>query len=66
MPSKNTVDLIDFLAETLTTPEDAAALERIRTLDRLDPVTYLRFLRQFEGSHPPDREIPLRHEPFTL
>ena len=66
MKSKSDRDLDGFLARTPTTPEDVIALERARSLDCLDPVEYLSFLKAFASSHPPTREIPPRHEPFKL
>ena len=66
MQSKRTPDLEDFLAGMVTTPEDNAALEQVRSLDHLGPGEYLRFLMAFTERHPPTRQIPLRHEPFVL
>ncbi len=66
MQSNDRVDLTDFLGGLTTTAEDVAALDRVRTLNRLDAAEYLRFLLQFSASHPPTRDIPPRHEPFTL
>jgi hypothetical protein len=65
MPSKKNRELIDF-SSVPTTPEDLAMLEAVRALDRLDSHQYLEFLLAFSERHPPTREIPPRHEPFTL
>jgi hypothetical protein len=59
-------DLDGFLDEDVTTPLDTDMLERIRSLDALDSVEYLRFLLAFTDAHPPTREIAERHEPFAL
>lgn len=59
-------DLEGFLDGMTTTPEDVLALHRVRSLDSLDPVEYLRLLLAFADLHPPTREIPPRHEPFVL
>ncbi len=66
MPSKDNLELSDFLRGVRTTPADAAALQSVRDLNRLDPVQYLAFLRLYAPQHRPTREIPERHEPFTL
>lgn len=50
----------------MTTPEDREFLLRVRQLDRLDPHAYLEFLEAFSSQHLPSREVPPRHEPFTL
>ena len=65
MPSGEESDRVDF-SSVPTTAADVAALENARTHDRLDPRRYLEFLLAFSERHPPDREIPPRHEPFTL
>ena len=66
MRSNDNLDLAEFLTGMPTTAADIAALDRARAFNRLDPVEYLRFLEQFSAKHPPTREIPERHEPFTL
>jgi hypothetical protein len=66
MQSNETPDLDGFLDGVTTTPEDVEALARVRSLDYLGPVEYLRFLIAFSALHPPTREIPPRHEPFVL
>lgn len=66
MQSSDRVDLRGFLDGFVTTAEDVAMLHRVRSLDSLDPVEYLRFLLAFTDLHPPTREIPPRHEPFVL
>jgi len=66
MRSNGTPDLGGFLDGMITTAEDVAMLHRVRSLDSLDPVEYLRFLLAFTDLHPPTREIPPRHEPFVL
>lgn len=66
MPSRRTPDLEHFLDGLTTTAEDKAVLHRVRALDHLEPAEYLRFLLAFAELHPPDREIPPRHEPFEL
>lgn len=63
---KDSRELVNFLPGVGTTPADAAALQAVRDLDRLDPVQYLAFLRLYAPQHRPSREIPERHEPFTL
>jgi hypothetical protein len=66
MRSNGAPDLDGFLDGFVTTPEDVAALDRVRSLNYLEPVEYLRFLLAFADLHPPTREIPPRHEPFVL
>lgn len=66
MPSNETPDLDGFLDGVTTTPEDVEALARVRSLDYLEPVEYLRFLIAFSERHPATRDIPSRHEPFVL
>jgi hypothetical protein len=66
MPSRNNPDSIDFARGVITTAEDTEFLLRVRQLNRLDPWSYLEFLRSFAERHPPSREIPPRHEPFRL
>ncbi len=59
-------DLIDFERGVPTTAEDVAVLQRVRALNRLDPRAYLAFLESFASRHPVSREVPSRHEPFSL
>lgn len=66
MQSSDRVDLRDFLDGLVTTDEDVAMLHRVRALDSLGPVEYLKFLEAFTDLHPPTREIPPHHEPFVL
>ena len=66
MRLKSNLDLTDFLDGMITTDEDVAALDRARSFNRLDSFEYLHFLEQFAPAHPPTRNIPERHEPFTL
>lgn len=66
MPSKDNPEVKDFLAGTPTTSADTNALQFVRDLDRLDPVQYLAFLKLYAPQHRPSRNIPERHEPFTL
>lgn len=66
MRSKSIPESIDFERGVITTPEDTEFLLRARQLNRLDPWSYLEFLRSFAARHPPSREIPPRHEPFRL
>ncbi len=66
MPSSDNRDLSHFLGGVETAPVEAAVLERVRDLDRLELVAYLHFLLQFAPRHPPSRELPERHEPFSL
>ena len=66
MRSNGTPDLDGFLDGVVTTAEDVAALARVRSFNYLEPVEYLGFLMAFADLHPPDREIPPRHEPFVL
>jgi hypothetical protein len=65
MGSKNAPDPIDF-ASVPTTSADLAALDESRLAVRLDPKHYLKFLEEFSKRHPPSREIPPKHEPFSL
>jgi hypothetical protein len=66
MPSNDSRKLSRFAPGLGTTAEEIAALLAVRDLDRLDASQYLEFLRLFASRHPPSREIPERHEPFTL
>lgn len=66
MRSKKEAETLDLERGVVTTAADTEALERMRSLDRLDPVAYLQFLRAFAKGHPPSREIPPSHEPFRL
>ena len=66
MRSNGTSDLDGFLDGMITTAEDVAVLDQMRSLNYLEPAEYLRFLMAFTDLHPPTREIAPRHEPFVL
>ena len=66
MPLNDNRDLASLFTGDATTTTDNAALEVARTLNALNAVEYLHFLMQFAPRHPPSREIPPDHEPFSL
>jgi hypothetical protein len=67
MRSGERVEPLDtFEQDVRTTNADIAALERVRELDAMDPYEFLRFHLLFAPMHPPTRDIPPFHEPFTL
>ncbi|HEX8170174.1 MAG TPA: hypothetical protein VF824_06520 [Thermoanaerobaculia bacterium] len=66
MQSRSTLIDVDFERDVPTSAADVAALERARAATTLSPQAYLEFLLAFRDSSPPDRELPLRHEPFDL
>lgn len=63
MRSGRRAEILDLPAPT---PEDVAALRRVRTLNAMTPDEYLAFLLQFSERHPPSRDIVSWPEPFSL
>ncbi len=67
MQSKVRVEALDnFERDVPTTAADVEALERARSLNAMDPYEFLQFHLLFSPHHPPTREIPPFHEPFSL
>lgn len=64
MRSNARAEVLDLDLPALT-PDEIAALERVRELNRMDPHEYLAFLLAFAPMHPPGREI-IDGEPFSL
>ena len=57
----------DDLTFPVPTPEEAAALERARELNRMDPHQFLEFVKHFIREHPPGRDVKSPNdEPFRL
>ncbi|MEO8035513.1 MAG: hypothetical protein ABI837_13840 [Acidobacteriota bacterium] len=66
MSSKKRAEVLDLEKAVPTTPDDIAALQSSRELNRLTPDAYLAFLLAFAPSHPPGRETSEGFEPFEL
>ena len=67
MRSGEPIEPLDtFQQDVPTHPADVVALERARTLNTMDPYEFLQFHLLFASRHPPTRDIPPFHEPFTL
>jgi hypothetical protein len=67
MRSNERVEPLDsFELDVPITDADIEALEHARELNAMDPYEFQAFHLLFASQHPPTRDIPPFHEPFTL
>jgi hypothetical protein len=59
-------DPLDLEKDLPTTPEDVAALRRVREIRRISFADFLRFLSRYEGPAPSRRKTFAGYAPFEL